>query len=168
MTISNSSLQASPPTAASAAKIPDKKTAEHTIPLSGSHPKQTFFRKYYSQIVIGVEIIIDFMSLFSTFLLARFVYDVLGLERYAYTSLPPLDHTFFLTVGVTCTITVAVFMAMGLYTKKMSILNIDEMRKLVRSVLLIAILVFTISFYFRIPFSRMLVTVWLALAARRC
>jgi len=144
-------------------KIHDKVEGPETKPYSVKAPKQTFFRQYYSQIITGIEVLIDFFTVFASFLLARFIYEALGLVKDTELWSRSLDNLALVQVTVACGITIIVFQLMGLYTRRTSsLLNIDEMRKLFRSVLLLAALVFAISFYLRIPFSRMLVTIWMS------
>jgi len=131
-----------------------------------SLPKQGFLRRNYHQTVTVVEVVIDYLTLFGCFVGARLLYNSLDLARFSDVgrdTFKEVNHIFFLQIAVTCGIAILVFQLMGLYAKRMSILNIEEMRRLFQSILLMAVLVFAVSFYFKMPFSRMLITTWLLL-----
>jgi exopolysaccharide biosynthesis polyprenyl glycosylphosphotransferase len=128
------------------------------------HPdalKEGFWRRYYYQIVTLVEVFIDFGTVFLAFLLARGLHLLVGMSRYQMPPMEPMSPEAAIHVVGASGIMVFVFASMGLYRKTPSLLNVDEIRKLFRSVLVLAVVVFTISFYFRIPFSRILITIWL-------
>jgi len=130
------------------------------------HPdalKEGFWRRYYYQLVTAVEVLIDFSTVFMTFLLARALHYLIGLSLFQMPPMGPMNPAVLYQVVAACGVMIFVFASMGLYRKTPSLLNVDEIRKLLRSVLLLAIIVFTISFYFRIPFSRILITIWLLL-----
>ena len=138
-----------------------KEMADHDETGTISLTLEEFLRKHYYQLLVGAEVLFDFLCVFGSFLLARLLYDSLRLTHFADYPLQPMTRSMMLQVAVISLLTTLILGLMGLYTKQLSMLNIDEMRKLFRSVLLIAILFFVISFYFRIPFSRMVITVWL-------
>ena len=123
--------------------------------------RESFSRRNYYHIVSTAEILIDFVTVFSSFLFARPAFEILGRGLSEALNPQRLNQVVLLQVAAVSGLTVLVFWIMGLYTKDSSLLNIDEMRKLFRSVILIAVLFFTASFYFRIPFSRSLITLWL-------
>jgi len=128
------------------------------------HPDELtegFWRRHYLLIVTSVEVIIDFCTIFGALLAARGLYHVIGLSRFQMPPIDPLSRPELVHVAMASGLMIAVFAGMGLYQKAPSLLNVDEIRKLFRSVLLMAILVFAISFYLRIPFSRALITIWL-------
>jgi len=130
------------------------------------HPdelKEGFWRRHYYQLVTLVEVFIDFGTIFVSFLLTRGLYQVAGTRLLQSPPMEPMTPAGFVPVAAACGIMISVFASMGLYRKTPSLLNVDEIRKLFRSVLLLAVFVFTVSFYFRIPFSRALITVWLTL-----
>lgn len=132
--------------------------------LSSHAVKETFFHKYYHQVVTSVEVLIDFLTLFGSFLLAKGLYFTIGLSRYETLKVEPISfQSNNLFISGACVLVILVFSGMGLYRKHLSLLNIDEMRRLFRAVLAIAIIFITVSFYLRIPFSRILLTTWLCL-----
>jgi len=129
------------------------------------HPdelKEGFWRRHYYEVVTSVEVLIDFLTLLSTFVLARGMHCLIGMRHPHMPAMEPLNASMVFHVGGICAIMIFVFASMGMYRKAPSLLNVDEIRKLLRSVLLLAVVVFTISFYLRIPFSRILITLWLA------
>jgi|YNPNPStandDraft_1061719.scaffolds.fasta_scaffold17198_3 exopolysaccharide biosynthesis polyprenyl glycosylphosphotransferase len=126
--------------------------------------RRSLITRNYLQIITAVEVVIDYLTVFMSFLLAKAVFIELKLSRISgVVEVRPIDSSFFLNLALVSGLVIVVFALMGLYTKKLSILNIDEMRKLFRSVLVLAILAFTISFYYKIPFSRIVLTLWLLL-----
>ena len=138
------------------------KTKAKIEPVSA--PKETLFRKYYYQVVTALEILVDYLTVFVSFFLAMGTHASIGLSRFeGLKDADPFSLVLIFQVAIACAVVIFVFGSMGLYRKSLSLLNIDEMRKLFRSVLVLAIVVFTISFYFRIPFSRLLITIWLCL-----
>ncbi len=144
--------------------IKTKATAEKTISNKAAS-QQAFIKKYYFLIHTALEIIIDYSTLFGCFLFAKSLYLFFNLSRFSATGIP-FGHDLHIHVhaAIACGITIVIFQAVGLYEKKtVSLINIDEMRKLLRSVMLLAVLVFAISFYFRIPYSRLLITIWISM-----
>ncbi len=130
------------------------------------HPnelKEGFWRRYYYQIVTFIEVFIDFFTVLFSFVLARVLHYLIGMSLYQLPPMAPVDPSVLIHVAGASAIMIFVFASMGLYRKTPSLLNVDEIRKLFRSVLLLAVFVFTISFYLRIPFSRILITIWLFL-----
>ena len=123
----------------------------------------TFFRRHYYQIVTSLEILVDYLTIFISFLLAKGLHFSIGLSRFETFQMVPLTLMGILHVAAICGLMILVFAGMGLYRKNLSLLNIDEMRRLFRAVIFIAVIVFTVSFYLRIPFSRLLITMWLSL-----
>ncbi len=141
-----------------------QKTTKKNITLKVA-PQQTFLKNHYFLIVTFLEIIIDYSTLFACFLLSRNIYNFFNLAQYSERG-KHLTHDphIFMHAAIACGLTIVIFQVVGLYEKKtVSLLNIDEMRKLLRSVMLLAVLVFAISFYFRIPYSRLLITIWISL-----
>jgi len=115
-------------------------------------------------VVTALEILVDYLTVFVSFFLAMGTHASIGLSRFeGLKDADPFSLVLIFQVAIACAVVIFVFGSMGLYRKSLSLLNIDEMRKLFRSVLVLAIVVFTISFYFRIPFSRLLITIWLCL-----
>ncbi|MEW6443419.1 MAG: sugar transferase [bacterium] len=143
-----------------------KKPVQAILPFETALARPSFLRNHYQDLVTSLEMGIDYLTLFATFLGARWLYRLLDLARFSDVGRPGLEHLshlFLLQVAVACGMTVLLFRLMGLYTKKISLLNIDQMRRLFQSILLLTVLVFAVSFYFRIPYSRMLITTWLLL-----
>ena len=86
------------------------------------------------------------------------------MARYSGGEWAPTIPLIHIQVAAVCGLVILVFHLFGLYAKKtMSLLNIDQMRKLLRSFLFLAVLVFSVAFYFRVSFPRLFVTIWLIL-----
>ncbi len=132
--------------------------------VSTSSSKHAFLSRHYTQIIIAIEVFVDYVTVFLSFLLSRAIFIKLRFSQISGVApIKPLDSADLLNLSLTCGIVILLFALMGMYTKKLSILNIDEMRKLFRSVLVLAVLVFAISFYYKIPFSRIILTLWFLL-----
>ena len=144
--------------------VPDRERTNGSI--DRYHPEEMregFWRRNYYQLVTLVEVFIDFCTVFASFLLAHGLYRIALAGRLEMPLMDPISPSVLAHVALACGIMVFVFWSMGLYRKTPSLLNVGEIRKLVRSVLFLAVFVFTVSFYLRIPFSRALITVWLGL-----
>jgi exopolysaccharide biosynthesis polyprenyl glycosylphosphotransferase len=120
---------------------------------------ETFFQKYYYQIVTAMEVLVDYLAVYAAFLIAKGLHSLLGQDP----PLAPMDWTMALHVAGACALVICVYAVMGLYRKNLSLLNIDELRRLFRAVLVIAVIVFTVSFYIQAFYSRLTITLWLLL-----
>jgi len=109
--------------------------------------------KYYQSVITGLQVAVDLAVLSGAFLVGYYVY----------THIIPIGYEprFFLykkLVLFSSIVGLVIFERFGLYRSQMSLLNIDEIRRSFRAVMILALIIFAYNFYSKSDFSRLILT----------
>jgi exopolysaccharide biosynthesis polyprenyl glycosylphosphotransferase len=103
-------------------------------------------------IATSAELLVDILSIAASFVVGYSIYPVI------HNRVDPRTD-IYLKLGVVAIVGgILIFERMGLYKKQLSLMNVDEIRKIFRSVFLLALLLFAYSFYVKIDHSRMILS----------
>ncbi len=130
---------------------------EHSSPARSrparQKPRQNgFFRKYYVGIATSAELLMDILSIAASLLIGYSIYPLI------HGSVDPRTDIYLRLGFVAVVGGILIFERMGLYKKQMSLMNVDEIRKIIRGVFFLALVLFAYSFYVKIDHSRMILT----------
>lgn len=115
--------------------------------------------KHHHILVITLQIVLDFATICVSFLMGYYVYHFMQQLGIAGKGPQP----FLIYVNLTLLVGllfIFIFERFGLYRLQSSILNMDEMKRMVKAVFTGAMILFTISFYIRpeLQWSRLIVS----------
>lgn len=111
-----------------------------------------FFRKHYVGITTSAELMADILSIAASLVVGYSIYPLI------HNRLDPRTDIYLKLGFVAIVGGILIFERIGLYKKQMSLMNVDEIRKIFRGVFLLALLLFAYSFYVKIDHSRMILT----------
>ena len=106
-----------------------------------SSPWLVFFSKHFPSILTAAELFADSVTIFVSFLAGHHLFSLL----YPDSSLDYASYIKFALIALV--VSILVFEKMGLYKKQMSLMNINEIRKIIWSNLIIFLLLFAYSTY---------------------
>jgi exopolysaccharide biosynthesis polyprenyl glycosylphosphotransferase len=127
-------------------------TSAQSKPARHRSRQNGFFRKHYVGITTSAELLVDILSISASFLVGYSIYPLI------HNRVDPRTDIYLKLGFVAIVGGILIFERMGLYKKQMSLMNVDEIRKIFRSVFLLALLLFAYSFYVKIDHSRMILT----------
>jgi len=103
-------------------------------------------------IATSAELLVDILSIAASLMVGYSIYPVI------HNSVDPRTD-IYVNMGVVAVVGgILIFERMGLYKKQLSLMNVDEIRKIFRGVFLLALLLFAYSFYVKIDHSRMILS----------
>lgn len=115
-------------------------------------------KKYYSKVITTLQVLADFITVSSSFLLGYYLYHFI-FKNFG-IGIGPQPFDLYLKLSLSAGIFfVIVFKIVGLYYKEVSILNIDEMKKIFKAILYGAMILIAISFYMKeLHLSRLIIS----------
>ena len=114
-------------------------------------------KKYYPKIITPALVLADIIAITASLLLAYYIYHQIDIEILGMrTSQQPFHLYIKLSIFFNIAL-ITIFERLGLYKRHMSILNIEEMKKIFKGVVLGALLLFMTTFYSKdLSFSRLI------------
>lgn len=107
-----------------------------------------FFKRHYSQCLSIAEVIVDFLAIVSGVLVG------ISIFLYTHPGGPENWYRFIWIAVITAVIGVAIFERFGLYRQQCSLMNLVEVRKVVRAVLALYLAVLLYSFFTKTGYPR--------------
>lgn len=116
-------------------------------------------KRYYSEILTLNLVLGDVVAITLSILLGYFIYHQIDIELFGFRTVPQKFHIYLKLSAFFNTSLVIIFGLLGLYKRQVSILNIEETKKIFKGVAIGILLFFMVTFYAKIPyFSRLIMT----------
>ncbi len=130
------------------------------LPANNCHKSthSEFLKRYYSKVMVLLQVIIDFSVFFISFFLGYHFYHLFGLSIGLGQGPQPLSLYLKLSL-IGAFIFLFIFERFGLYTLQSSIMNMEEIKRIIKAVIVGAMLLFTVQFYYRDwTYSRLIIS----------
>ena len=138
---------------------PKKRDLQYLVPMKNGIARYWVQRgKYYLLPITALQVIIDLAVLVGSFLVGYYIYTHIMPAGYE-----PRIYMYKKLIIISAVAGLVIFERFGLYRRQMSILNIDEIRRSFRAVLILALVIFTYNFYSKSDFSRLILTYSIAI-----
>jgi len=105
-------------------------------------------RKYYLYILIFVQIIVDYLTVMISFLAGYMIYHFIFSKWQLGVGVQPFKIYRNLAFG-SGFLFLIIFERFGLYSRKMGVLNVEEMKRIFQSLLIGSLILFSLSFLLR-------------------
>ena len=108
----------------------------------------TFINKYFFQLFFLIQILLDYFTVVASVFLGYFVYHILLKFFNIGAGIQPLKiyKTLAFSAGF---LFLVIFERFGLYSRKVGILNVDEMKRILQSLLIGSLILVSFSFLIR-------------------
>ncbi len=108
----------------------------------------TFINKYFFQLFLLIQILLDYFTVVASVFLGYFVYHILLKIFNIGAGIQPLKiyKTLAFSAGF---LFLVIFERFGLYSRKVGILNVDEMKRILQSLLIGSLILVSFSFLIR-------------------